>query len=426
MYDARVTQRLGDPDVVSHVLHVFVPLIRQRTTEEKKRLDEGKPVSLANWKLYKASHSQRNPCKPAAKTMFNLVPCRGGWEDRFTEFLALKENGVTAFAKNGGPQSLRIDYVRVNGQLSTYTPDFFVRDGKGTMYLVETKGREDLDVPRKAKAAIAWCGAASNSGTSWKYIYLPEIAADSIGTGSWPTVVAAAATYLDSLLEREKVEKQAPLFAMVLNKEEKVAIPALVPQAELDALSPALKKTAEEALLMYDFLSKRPNPNFAPAFTGMLGAVDSAARKLLIDRLMPAVPTMPQDQRVFFDSYLVGQGKMPPNHYERVIANLRKSLLYNAGMMPIGLLRDCLDYALNDTARFPGVLEAARNAFRFEGSRKLLAEIAAVYDFRNKYIAHQEVELSDPPLAAKELGRWVRLLDLMSTAANAAISSRSQ
>jgi hypothetical protein len=42
-----------------------------------------------------------------------------------------------------------------------YTPDFFVRSEQGHCYLVETKGREDKDVPRKAKAAIAWCEAAS-------------------------------------------------------------------------------------------------------------------------------------------------------------------------------------------------------------------------------------------------------------------------
>ena len=57
------------------------------------------------------------------------------------------------FAKNAGPQSLRVDYLQTSGQLAFYTPDFFLRMNDGKHYLVETKGREDRDVPRKARAA---------------------------------------------------------------------------------------------------------------------------------------------------------------------------------------------------------------------------------------------------------------------------------
>ena len=62
---------------------------------------------------------------------------------------------VAAFAKNAGPQCLRIDYLAAGGRIAFYTPDFFIRIKKGTLYLVETKGREDKDVPRKARAAMA-------------------------------------------------------------------------------------------------------------------------------------------------------------------------------------------------------------------------------------------------------------------------------
>jgi hypothetical protein len=77
MYDARLEGRLGDPDVATHVLAVFVPLVRERTTQTEVRAPELPPVSLKDWKPYKASHSDRNPCKAAGKTLFNLVPCRG-------------------------------------------------------------------------------------------------------------------------------------------------------------------------------------------------------------------------------------------------------------------------------------------------------------------------------------------------------------
>lgn len=416
LFDARVTPRLADPDVVTHVLHVFVPLIRERTVEKKERIDEGKPVSLRDWKLYKASHSDHNPCKPAAKTMFNLVPCRGGLEAVFVPFLDLKDNGVAAFAKNAGPQALRIDYVRANGQVSTYTPDFFVRGDDGAMYLAETKGREDTDVPRKARAAVAWCEAASISGAAWKYVYLPQTATDAMSTGSWATVVGVSAATLDALLHEKEVAEQAPLFAAVLSGDAKPQLPSFIDKAALDALPPQARKAADEALLMFDFLSKREGANLAPAFTGLLGAVDGACRALVISRLQSSVPAMPQEQRVWFDSYFDSNGSMPPAHYTRVAQNLRKTLLFNSGLMPVGLLRDCLEYALADTANYPGVFESVRKAFRFEGSRKLLAEVSAAYTFRNKHVAHQEVELVDHSYAGKELARWIKVLDMIRAA----------
>ena len=49
-----------------------------------------------------------------------------------------------------------------------------VRTKDGHCYLVETKGREDKDVTRKARAALAWCEAASKQKCPWEYIYVPQ------------------------------------------------------------------------------------------------------------------------------------------------------------------------------------------------------------------------------------------------------------
>jgi hypothetical protein len=51
-----------------------------------------------------------------------------------------------------GPHTVRIDYVRANGELSTYTPDFIVRDTAGGVWIVETKGREELDLQQALAA----------------------------------------------------------------------------------------------------------------------------------------------------------------------------------------------------------------------------------------------------------------------------------
>lgn len=423
LYDSRLTPRLGDPDVATHVLHVFVPLVRERTVEVKIRTSELPPVSLRDWKTYKASHSERNPCKPAAKTMFNLAPCRGGLEAALVPFLDLKDNGVAAFAKNAGPQALRIDYVRANGQLSTYAPDFILRDDKGSMFLVETKGREDTDVPRKARAAVAWCEAASAAGVKWTYVFIPQSATDAMAGGSWPDLTRACATALDAMVREDELAHTAPLFVMAAAQDRKANLPEFVDNATLDALPDSTRKAVDESILMFEFLRKREGANLAPAFMPLLGAIDVAAKSLIAEKLQPLVPGLPQDQRAWFEPYLQGAGSKHPDHYKRLAQNLRKTLLFGSGLMPVGLLRDCLDYALNDNARYSGVFEAARVSFRFQGSKKVWEEVNAIYDFRNKHVAHQEVELTDAKAAAAALGRWIKGLGLLAHASTLAASS---
>src|SRR6185437_12502749 len=90
-----------------------------------------------------------------------------------TQFLGFAGD-VSAFAKNSGPQALRIDYLGPQGRRATYTPDFLIRKSDGSCLLGETKGRADPDVPAKARAAIEWCKAASSKDVKWEYLYVQE------------------------------------------------------------------------------------------------------------------------------------------------------------------------------------------------------------------------------------------------------------
>lgn len=417
LYDNRLAGRLGDPDVATHVLHVFVPLVRDRTIATEVRAPELPPVSLKDWKTYKASHSERNPCKAAAKTMFNLIPCRGGLEAALVPGLDLAGNGVAAFAKNAGPQSLRIDYVKSNGQLSTYTPDFFVRGDDGAMYLVETKGREDSDVSRKARAAVAWCEAASKTGAKWQYVYVTESGMQAMSGGEFAHLVRACAPALQTLVHEKEIQEAAPLFAEAIAKDVKAALPAFIDQTTLDALPEAARKAADESLLMFEFLSKRDGVNLAPAFTALLGALDNAAKAMIEQKLGPLVPGLPTDQRTWFEPYIQGTQARPADWYKRVAQNLRKTLLFQSGLMPMGLLRDCMDYALNDKAKIGGAFDSVKQAFLYTGSRKVLEELSAVYDYRNKHVAHQESPITEAKPAGLAMGRWIRTLRLLTNPA---------
>ena len=110
----------------------------------------------------------------AKKTVFNLVACDNEFEKRFAHFLETSED-VDAFAKLPEQFGFSIDYTDSAANLRYYEPDFVVVLHSGEHYLVETKGREDLDVAHKDRAAQIWCeNATLLTGIAWGYFKVPQ------------------------------------------------------------------------------------------------------------------------------------------------------------------------------------------------------------------------------------------------------------
>lgn len=421
LYDQRLISRLGDSDVGEHVRAVFVPLIRARTTAIEKRLPESAPIALSGWKPFQVTHSERHPVLQADRTLFNLVPCNRELEVAVATFLDQRAKDVTAFAKNAGPQSLRIDYLATGSRLSFYTPDFFVRSQQGHYYLVETKGREDKDVPRKAKAAIAWCEAASTPQCRWNYIYVPQGVFERL-TGDTVAVLARTCEpALKTLLESEDASIQMPLFAAAAaaeaaEQEKAPELKGIADQAILQMLPPRYRKAVEQATMLFRFFENKQGMNYSPVFNALLGSLDEAARGLLIRRLQPSMPANVPDQKTWLDPYLRDADRRMQPHYERMAKNLKRTLVFNNGIMPLGLLRDCMEYALNDNTRIDGVFQIIKAKFKVAGGRELLATVTRIYDFRNTRVAHQEKELTDSKEAQQHLVGWIKGLKALTEA----------
>jgi type III restriction enzyme len=59
--------------------------------------------------------------------------------------------------------------------LRYYEPDFVAIANDDTRWLIETKGREDIDVVHKDRAARIWCeNATLLTGTAWRYVKVPQ------------------------------------------------------------------------------------------------------------------------------------------------------------------------------------------------------------------------------------------------------------
>lgn len=114
------------------------------------------------------------PTFAATKTVFNLVGCDNAFEKRFAEFLE-EAPDVDAFAKLPEQFGFAIEYTDTVSNLRFYEPDFVAVLADGTHYLVETKGREDVDVARKDRAAQLWCeNATLLTRTAWSYLKVPQ------------------------------------------------------------------------------------------------------------------------------------------------------------------------------------------------------------------------------------------------------------
>jgi type III restriction enzyme len=71
---------------------------------------------------------------------------------------------------------VKIDYKNASGNISEYYPDFIVKKSEKEIFIIETKGREDLDVPLKTQRLKQWCEDLNKSQKKVKYnfIYVDE------------------------------------------------------------------------------------------------------------------------------------------------------------------------------------------------------------------------------------------------------------
>jgi len=283
----------------------------------------------------------------------------------------------------------------------------------GEYALVETKGRQDSDVPRKAAAAVEWCKAASKSGTKWQYVFTPQNVMERLTGNRFGDLARACVPALQNLLSERTTQPELPLFGARADNDAEQFFTKEV----FDSLPLRARKAANDALELYRFFEKKADvPNFAPVFSALLGPYDEACKVAIIKRLQDKLPATPVDQRDWFEPYWGDIDKKTLSHYQGMAKNLKRGLVYGNPHSVIGLLRSCLDFALNDKTVIGGVFEAVGAAFRFEGARAFLDQVSAVNDFRNTYVAHAEEDLKDAAIAEKNLKSWiVTLSEIVNT-----------
>lgn len=154
-------------------IKTFASALRELVVEELKPTLEGAGRMLSETEGFPFSR----PTFAAQKTIFNLVAADNEFERDFARFLQDSED-VFAFAKLPPTSRLpfSIEYTDNATNLRYYEPDFVAVLGNGVHWLIETKGREDIDVGHKDRAARIWCeNATLLAGTRWNYLKVPQL-----------------------------------------------------------------------------------------------------------------------------------------------------------------------------------------------------------------------------------------------------------
>jgi len=165
-----------------------------------------------------------------------------------------------------------------------------------------------------------------------------------------------------------------------------------------------------QAVTLYEFLAGKGDMPFAPVFVPLLGSLDEAARGAIVDLLMSAMPEDTASQRMFFAPPLDGVPASDERYLSQQAANLRRTLVDRNGVMPIGLLKWCLEYARGTKRGLAGVFGAVRDGFAEASKTDLTEMVGRVYGFRNRYVAHQKEELTDIDLTRQALAEWATCL----------------
>jgi len=109
------------------------------------------------------------------KSVFNRIIGDKQLELRFATFLE-DCSDVVSYAKNYMAVHFKLDYVKADGDISNYYPDFMVKLSAKRIVIVETKGREDLDVPLKMARLRQWCEDVNRVQTvvDYDFVYVDE------------------------------------------------------------------------------------------------------------------------------------------------------------------------------------------------------------------------------------------------------------
>ena len=132
------------------------------------------------------------------KSIFNKIIGDSHLELMFASFLEGCDD-VVSYVKNYFAVNFKLDYVNADGNISNYYPDFIVKVSAKSIFIVETKGQEDMDVPLKTRRLKQWCEDINRvqSKVTFDFVYVDMEGFEKYTLNSFKQLVETFREYKD-------------------------------------------------------------------------------------------------------------------------------------------------------------------------------------------------------------------------------------
>ena len=191
-------RNLSEPAATKILIETFKKAINALTVQDKGDAKIRDTIKLRQTRPFVAKDQGYLIPK---KSIFNRIIGDSHFELLFARFL--EDCGdVVSYAKNYLAVRFKLDYVNVNGDISNYYPDFLVKLSAKRIFIVETKGREELDIPLKMQRLRQWCEDINRVQTDVEYdfAYVDEESFKKYKPASFNQLVAGFREYKGEVL----------------------------------------------------------------------------------------------------------------------------------------------------------------------------------------------------------------------------------
>jgi type III restriction enzyme len=164
--DPNVLRNLSETNVTRALFDTIKAAINRLTVHDSGDTHVVEHIKLSSTR---PQIVRRRETIEATKSLMNKVQGDNGFELDFARFLEAAPD-VQAFYKNSEATNFTIEYQSAGGGIvRDYRPDFVARATDGTIWIVETKGREDIEDARKWERLVLWCEDATAQDAPKRY-----------------------------------------------------------------------------------------------------------------------------------------------------------------------------------------------------------------------------------------------------------------
>ena len=170
--DLNTLRNLSELEASKIIFDTFKKQINELTIQDKGNAEIRDTIKLRKTRPFVVK--EQGYLLPK-KSVFNKIIGDSDLELQFAAFLEDCDD-IISYVKNYMAVHFKIDYVNASGDISNYYPDFIVKKSDTEIFVIETKGLEDLDVPLKMERLKQWCSDINQaqSDICFDYVFVDE------------------------------------------------------------------------------------------------------------------------------------------------------------------------------------------------------------------------------------------------------------